>query len=111
LADPLHNARKLKIQSVAGPEYTDQIGASVHNSAMESGEPIPEPRRDMINPGFNPSFDHQKQASTNPSDSGHAAEKESAAKGAAKNAKEAAEKANKDAADAKNKAFDEEQKA
>jgi len=58
LADPLHEARKLKIQSVAGPTVTDgHIGASVHNSAMEGGEPIPEPRRDLIKNGFNPSFD------------------------------------------------------
>jgi len=41
LDDTLHADRKNKIQSVAGPDVTDQIGASVHNSAMEGGDPFP----------------------------------------------------------------------
>ena len=48
LDDTLHADRKLKIQSVAGPDVTDQIGTSVHNSAMEGGEPMPGDVRDNI---------------------------------------------------------------
>ena len=41
LDDTLHQDRKQKIQSVAGPDVTDQIGRSVHNSAMEGGDANP----------------------------------------------------------------------
>jgi hypothetical protein len=57
---------------------------------MEGGEAIPEPRRDLIVKAFNPSFDHQKEASTVHASSGDAAEQKSEAIGAARNAKEAA---------------------
>jgi hypothetical protein len=43
---------------MAGPEYTDQVGASTHMSAMNHGMPAnPESRRDIIVKGHNPSFD------------------------------------------------------
>lgn len=105
LPDTLHKDSLEKIDSVAGPEVTDGHNSeTVHRSAMEGGEPNPEARRDLIVKGYNPSFDHQKEASTNPPSSGHAAELESKAKGEAKNAKEAAEKAEKEAKEAKVKA-------
>jgi hypothetical protein len=86
---------------VAGPARTDDhMSESVHRSAMEGADPNPEKRRDIIVKGFNPSFDHQKEASSVPPSSGDAAEAENLVKGAvinAKDAKEAAEKAKVDA--------------
>jgi hypothetical protein len=56
LPDALNEDRKQKIQSVAGPDVTDQIGRAVHNGAMEGGEPNPLDKRDLVSPGYNPSF-------------------------------------------------------
>merc|ERR1712083_985829 len=60
LDDTLHADRKNKIQSVAGPDVTDQIGASVHASAMEGGDPNPGDLRDnLVNPApksFTPEY-------------------------------------------------------
>ena len=47
LHDVLHEDRKFKIQSVAGPDVTDQIGASVHNSAVEGGDAFPDNNRSI----------------------------------------------------------------
>ena len=90
-----------KLDSVAGPDRSDQIGESVHRSAMEGGDAIPSARRDIINKGFNPSFDHPREKSTNHASSGDAAEATSKKIGAEKAAKEAKEKAEKEARDAK----------
>jgi len=91
-----------KIDSVAGPERTDDhMSETAHRSSMEGGEPNPELRRDLVVKGFNPSFDPATQASTVPASSGDAAEAQSAATGAANNAKAAAEKAEKEAKEAK----------
>lgn len=49
LEDPLWPGHIKELKSVAGPSVTDQIGASVANSANEGGEPIPMfPKRDII---------------------------------------------------------------
>jgi hypothetical protein len=48
LIDALHNDRVKQLQSVAGPDVTDQIGRSVHHAAMEGGEPHPEKSRKVI---------------------------------------------------------------
>jgi len=59
LDDTLHEDRKQKIQSVAGPDVTDQIGASVHNSAMEGGDANPGALRNIIGPepkSFTPEY-------------------------------------------------------
>jgi len=91
-----------KIDSVAGPEVTDDhMSETVHRSAMEGGDALPSRRRDIIDKGFNPSFDASKQASTVPASSGDAAEADSKVKGDAKKAKESVEKAETDAKDAK----------
>lgn len=45
LSDVLHEDRKFKIQSVAGPDVTDQIGASVHLSSMEGTDAFPDANR------------------------------------------------------------------
>lgn len=41
------NAPRTDIQSIAGPDVTDQIGASVHNAAMKGGDPTPN-RRNIL---------------------------------------------------------------
>ena len=41
LPDPIHKARLDKLQSVAGPDVTDQIGATVHEAAMKGGDANP----------------------------------------------------------------------
>lgn len=48
LKNTIHNDRMQKIQSVAGPNTGAPIGASVHASSMEGGEPIPEGSRNLI---------------------------------------------------------------
>jgi hypothetical protein len=45
LHDVLAKDRKFKIQTVAGPDVTDQIGASVHLSAMEGADAFPDENR------------------------------------------------------------------
>lgn len=74
LDDTLHADRKLKLQSVAGPDVTDQIGASVHNSAMEGGEPMPMDKRDnLVNPALT-SFEPKYGQSTTKDSADYAAE-------------------------------------
>jgi len=58
LPNSVHAHHIENIDSVAGPEVTDNHNSeTVHRSAMEGGEPIPEARRDLIVKGHNPSFD------------------------------------------------------
>lgn len=58
LPNTLHNDSLEKIDSVAGPERTDDhMSETVHRSAMEGGDPNPEARRDLIVKKFDPSFD------------------------------------------------------
>jgi len=89
LDDTLHADRKLKIQSVAGPDVTDQIGASVHASAMEGGEPMPGDKRDNIIGPAPKSFAPKYGVSTT-RDAGDIAAEASAAAGKAINAAAAA---------------------
>jgi len=71
-----------KIDSVAGPEVTDDhMSETVHRSSMEGGDAVPSKRRDIIVKDYNPSFDASKQASTVPASAGDAAEADSQAKG------------------------------
>ena len=94
LPNSVHAHHVDNIDSVAGPEVTDKHNSeTVHRSAMEGGEPLPERRRDIVTKGYNPSFDPQKEASTVPASSGDAAEAENKAKGDAIKAKDAADKA------------------
>ena len=46
LPDPIHKDRVNKIQSIAGPDVTDQIGATVHDAAMKGADPNPAIVRD-----------------------------------------------------------------
>jgi len=91
LHDVLHADRKLKIQSVAGPDVTDQIGASVHLSAMEGGDPLPGDNRHITGYATPANFVPQYGVSTT-KDAADLADEERA-KIAAKNAAKAAEKA------------------
>jgi len=90
----LHTHKTTRIQSVAGPDQTDQIGKSVHAASMEGGEPNPEERRDLIGPAPK-SFTPFAEKSSAPADTGAAAATDAKAKGAAKNAKEAVVAADK----------------
>jgi hypothetical protein len=95
LHDVLHEDRKFKIQSVAGPDVTDQIGASVHLSAMEGGEPFPGDNRHITGYATPSSFEPQYGVNT-VKDAADLADEERA-KTAAKNAAVEAEKAKKEA--------------
>ena len=94
LPDPLHNARVLEIQSVAGPDITDQIGASVHNASMEGGEPNPEQRRNILRGKDNHDVPLSEPAWMT-------AEREFKAKGEAIKAEEAKKKAEEEAKEKK----------
>jgi hypothetical protein len=48
LPNTLHNDQMEKIDSVAGPDRIDQIGESVHRSAMEGGDAIPDKSRSVL---------------------------------------------------------------
>jgi len=96
LDDALHADRRNKIQSVAGPDVTDQIGGSVHNSAMEGGDPNPGQNRAITGNAIPSSFTPEYGISTMKS-SADAASADFKAAGAAINAK-AAEAAAKQAA-------------
>ena len=94
--DTLHADRKLKIQSVAGPDVTDQIGASVHNSAMEGGDPNPGDMRDGVTGHKTPASFAPDYSKSTTKDAGDLAIEASKAAGAAINAeadKKAAEAA------------------
>lgn len=45
LPNTLHNDQMEKIDSVAGPDRITQIGESVHRSAMEGGDAVPDKSR------------------------------------------------------------------
>jgi hypothetical protein len=94
LPNTLHADQMQKISSVAGPDTISQIGESVHKSAVEGGDPIPDAGRSIIG-GHPASFTPDYSKSTTKS-AGDVAEAEAKAKGAAINAK-AAEKAAEDA--------------
>jgi len=76
-----------KIDSVAGPDKITQIGESVHRSAMEGGDAIPDRSRTAIG-GHPSSFtpDYSKSTTTS---AGDKAQAEYVAKGEAIKAKEA----------------------
>ena len=78
----------MKIQSVAGPDVTDQIGASVHNSAMEGGEPLPGDNRHITGYATPANFAPQYGKSTT-KDAGDLAMDASLAKKAVRDAEEA----------------------
>jgi hypothetical protein len=88
LDDVLHEDRKFKIQSVAGPDVTDQIGASVHLSAMEGGEPFPGDNRHITGYATPASFVPQYGVSTT-KDAADLATAERAEKAKVKHAEEA----------------------
>ena len=46
LPDPIHKARVLKMQSIAGPDVIDQIGKTVHDAAMKGADANPALVRD-----------------------------------------------------------------
>jgi hypothetical protein len=76
-----------KIDSVAGPDRTDQIGESVHRSSMEGGDAIPDKSRSILKnhpTSFTP--DYSKSTVKSAADVAGA---EFKAKGDAINAKEA----------------------
>ena len=65
MPDPIHKDRINKIQSVAGPDVIDQIGASVHDAAMKGGEANPMSRRDGLIGNY-PMFTYPKKQTPDP---------------------------------------------
>ena len=100
LEDPLWPEHVKNLKAVAGPSVTDQIGASVANSANEGSDPNPmNPKRNIIG-GDPTSFTPNYNDTTGSKSAGDIAEAEAEAKGKAIN--EAAEaKAKKEAEEAK----------
>ena len=88
LHDVLHEDRKFKIQTVAGPDVTDQIGASVHNSSMEGMDAFPDNNRHITGYKTPASFVPQYGVSTT-KDSADVAAEERAALAKVKHAEEA----------------------
>jgi hypothetical protein len=95
LSDVLHEDRKFKIQTVAGPDVTDQIGASVHNSSMEGVDAFPDNNRHITGYATPANFVPQYGVSTtrDAGDDAIAASNAVAAKKHAEEAKKAAEDA------------------
>jgi len=95
LDDVLHEDRKFKIQTVAGPDVTDQIGASVHNSSMEGADAFPDNNRHITGYATPANFVPQYGVSTtrDAGDDAIAASMAVAAKNHAEEAKKAAEEA------------------
>ena len=67
LPDPTHKDRVNKIQSVAGPDVTDQIGATVHEAAMAGGDANPMKPRDGIIGNY-PMFSYPKKQTPDPAE-------------------------------------------
>lgn len=88
--DALHEDKKIKIQSVAGPDVTDQIGHAVHAAAMAGGEPNPEQNRGIIGENTPKSFRPFEEPSSASESVGDVAVKEFKAKGEALDKKLAA---------------------
>lgn len=94
LPNTIHNDRMEKIDSVAGPDVTDQIGESVHRSAMEGGDAVPDKSRSVLKnhpASFTP--DYSKSTSKSAADVASADFKAKGDAINAENAKKAAEEA------------------
>lgn len=69
LPNTLHNDQMEKLDSVAGPDRIDQIGESVHRSALEGGDALPNKSRSVL--GNHPSSftpDYSKSTSKSSAD-------------------------------------------